>query len=51
MENYKLEIKDSEGGEDSKLLVDEMFNIYTKAMLRNNFKYSVIEQRKGLVVI
>jgi len=51
MENYRLEIKNSEGGEDSKLLVDEMFNIYTKTILRNNFKYSIIEQRKGLVAI
>ena len=51
MESYRLEIKDSEGGEDSKLLVDEMFNIYTKTMVKNNFNYKVIEQRKGLVVI
>lgn len=51
MENYRLEIKDSEGGEDSKLLVDEMFNIYTKVMIKNNFDHKIIEQRKGLVII
>lgn len=51
MENYRLEIKNSEGGDDSKLLVNEMFNIYTKVMVKNNFNYKVIEQRKGLVVI
>jgi protein subunit release factor A len=51
MENYVLEIKDAEGGEDSKLLVDEMFNIYTKAMVKNNFNYKVIKHNKGLVVI
>lgn len=51
MESYKLEIKDAEGGQDSKLLVDEMLNIYTKVMHKNNFKFNVIERNRGLVVI
>ncbi len=30
-----LEIKDHEGGEDSKLLVEDMFYAYTKKINRN----------------
>ena len=37
MKKYILEIQSSEGGEDSKLLVDDMFNIYAKIMQKNNF--------------
>lgn len=51
MESYVLEIRDAEGGQDSKLLVDEMFNIYNKVMLKNNFKFDLIERNSGLVVI
>lgn len=51
MKNYLIEIQDSEGGEDSKLLVDEMLSIYTKTMQQNGFNFKVIEKRKGLVSI
>lgn len=51
MESYVLEIRDAEGGQDSKLLVDEMFNIYNKVMFKNNFKFDLIERNNGLVVI
>jgi len=51
MKNYVLEIKDSEGGEDSKLLVDEMYNIYSKVMQKNNFAYTLMNKRFGLVSI
>jgi protein subunit release factor A len=51
MKNYVLEIKDSEGGEDSKLLVDEMFNIYLKVIQKNNFVCTYINKRFGYVSI
>jgi protein subunit release factor A len=51
MKNYVLEIKSSEGGEDSKLLVDEMFNIYTKVMQKNNIAYKIVNKRFGLISI
>lgn len=51
MKKYLIEIQDSEGGEDSKLLVDEMLSIYTKAMNSNNFKFNVVERRHGFVSI
>jgi protein subunit release factor A len=34
---FKLEIKASEGGQDSKLLVHEMTNIYKKACKLENY--------------
>jgi protein subunit release factor A len=36
MENVILELRASEGGEDSKLLVNEMRNIYIKTAKNNN---------------
>jgi protein subunit release factor A len=51
METYVLEIKNSEGGEDSKLLVDEMCSIYQKAMQKNNFAYKIVSRRFGFVSI
>ena len=40
-EKIKLEIRAAEGGEDAKLLVDDMANIYKKAATINNFTYSI----------
>lgn len=40
-EKIKLEIRAAEGGEDSKLLVGEMVDIYKKAASLNNFKVEV----------
>jgi protein subunit release factor A len=37
METIYLEIRDSEGGQDAKLLVDDMKNIYIKTAKRQNF--------------
>lgn len=37
METIYLEIREAEGGEDAKLLVKEMFDIYQKSCYRNNF--------------
>lgn len=38
-ETVILEIRASEGGDDSKLLVSEMFAIYKKAAIINNFEF------------
>lgn len=51
MKKYILEIQSSEGGEDSKLLVNDMFDIYTKVMQKNNFEYSVDSKRYGYISI
>ncbi len=40
-EKIKLEIRAAEGGEDAKLLVDEMATIYQKAAGINQFASSV----------
>jgi len=37
MENIYLEIRDLNGGDDAKLLVEDMRSIYIKAAKRNNF--------------
>jgi len=37
MEKVLLEIRASEGGEDSKLLVEDMKNIYIKTAKNNGF--------------
>tara|TARA_R110000796_G_scaffold92039_2_gene196272 strand:+ start:770 stop:931 length:162 start_codon:yes stop_codon:yes gene_type:complete len=47
MKSIVLEIRASEGGEDSKLLVGEMVNIYTKAARVNNFECKEVESRDG----
>lgn len=38
-ESLVLEIRAAEGGEDAKLLVEEMTSIYRKAAFINNFKF------------
>jgi protein subunit release factor A len=37
MEKIYLEIREAEGGLDSKLLVEEMYKIYNKTCLKNGF--------------
>jgi len=49
MDKIILEIRDSEGGEDSKLLVKEMKKIYLKAINVNNFKINNLSERDGLI--
>lgn len=46
-----LEIRAAEGGQDSKLLVEDISNIYIKSARNNNFEYKVTEQRSGLCII
>ncbi len=38
-----VELRASEGGDDSKLLVEDMVGIYTKACRINNFQLNVVE--------
>lgn len=44
METLVIEIRASEGGNDSKLLVNDLTNIYTKSCRNNNFSYKVVEK-------
>ena len=41
METIVIEIRASEGGNDSKLLVNDLTNIYIKSCRNNNFSYKV----------
>ena len=38
MEKIYLEIREAEGGLDSKLLVEEMYKIYEKSCIKNSYK-------------
>lgn len=50
MEKIILEIRASEGGNDSKLLVKDLTDIYLKSCKNNNFTYNV-EDKDSLVSI
>ncbi len=50
-ESITLEIRASEGGADSKLIVEDMTNIYLKSARINNFESSILEKRDGYVSI
>lgn len=50
METIVLEIRASEGGNDSKLLVNDLASIYVKSCRNNNFSYSV-EENPGMTSI
>ncbi len=43
MEKIILEIRQAEGGDDAKLLTEDMANIYIKASNIQNFKVKPIE--------
>ena len=49
MEKVIIEIRDQEGGEDAKLLVQEMKNIYLKTLKLKGFKLISLNEREGLV--
>lgn len=51
MEKIYLELRSAEGGEDSKLLVDEMKNIYIKASRANNFTCAIVDERSGMTCL
>ena len=42
METAIVEIRAAEGGEDAKLLVEEMASIYRKAAQLNNFSFETL---------
>jgi protein subunit release factor A len=44
METIVIEIRASEGGNDSKLLVNDLADIYTKSCRNNNFSYKLVEK-------
>lgn len=46
-----LEIRACEGGQDSKLLVEDITSIYTKSARVNGFDYKIKEQRNGICTI
>lgn len=50
MDTIILEIRASEGGDDSKLLVKDLTNIYTKACRNKNFSFTV-EEKDGFASI
>lgn len=50
-ESIVLEIRASEGGADSKLIVEDMMNIYLKSARINNFESKVLERRDGYASI
>ncbi|CAG7579986.1 MAG: Peptide chain release factor 1 [uncultured marine phage] len=43
METIILELRSATGGEDSKLLVDDMADMYYKSAKRNNFEVSTLQ--------
>jgi len=47
MEKITIEIRASEGGNDSKLLVKDLTNIYLKSCRNNNFSYE-LESKNGI---
>jgi protein subunit release factor A len=49
MEKVILEIRDSEGGKDAKLLVSDMAAIYIKSANKNKFNVEVIDDRDGFI--
>lgn len=42
-----IEVRASEGGSDSKLLVNDLVNIYIKSCRIKDFEYSIIDNREG----
>jgi len=51
IEKIVLEIRASEGGSDSKMLVEDIKDIYLKSARNNNFGFEVSESRSGFCTI
>jgi protein subunit release factor A len=51
MEQIIIEIRSAEGGTDSKLLVQDLKDIYLKTARVNNFDYKVVDSRDGFTSI
>jgi len=50
-EEILMEIRPAEGGEDSKLLIKEMKNIYMKACNLQNFQCEIKEETNSIIVL
>ena len=50
-ETIILEIRAAEGGQDSKLLVKDLLDIYIKSAKNNNFSHKVDQLRDGFASI
>lgn len=51
MEKIIIELRAAEGGQDSKLLVEDLKNIYMRSARNENFDSKVVESRDGFVSI
>lgn len=51
MEQIIIEIRAAEGGNDSKLLVNDLMDIYIKSAKVNNFSYQIKEVIDGFASI
>ena len=51
MEQIIIEIRSAEGGQDSKLLVEDLKDIYLKTARVNNFDCKVVDSRDGFTSI
>ena len=49
MEKVILEIRDSEGGKDAKLLVSDMVLIYIRSAVKNKFNCEIVDERDGFI--
>jgi len=47
MKTVLIEIRDMEGGDDAKLLVQEMKNIYLKSIRINDFRITSMDEKYG----
>ena len=46
-----LELRAAVGGDDSKLLIKDMMDIYIKVCKINSFEYKILEINDGLITI
>ncbi len=46
-----IEIRASEGGDDSKLLVTDLMNIYLKSCRNNDFSSKILEELNGFASV
>ena len=51
MEKVYIQIRRGEGGKDSSLLVEDMADMYIKSAKINNFQYSILENKDGMIVV
>ena len=51
MKTIHIEIRAAEGGNDSKLLVQDMSTIYQKCALKNGFDFKVIQDNPGIKIL